>query len=347
MLLCLPPCLASVDYAYDPAPVAYHPAPSAAQSQSAYLPSPVTSGPGRGAYQPYSTQPEPLAHPVAGPYATAAPRRAGYEPAAAAYQPAPQQAYTPDPAPVGQFIPRASRNTRWSERLMDPLDVTDGLLQNSVRATTIVSSQLLSAPDRGRRVSAATALAAPSGRDGDLSRYGPLSEASPTGSKRPRRDRSLSPPPSVTSRGGGAGAGGAPSSSARRSRSRSASGSRAVRSAAEPVRKTSGLPFGARPARPVAYATTPTAALVADFNLPAVGLNTSTETVALSAIDLYAKFPKLYLPNDFVSVRVDVEAALRALDGDIYSNAINTVRYGCAVCDLCCASLASVSTFFR
>jgi hypothetical protein len=298
------------DYAYESA-APYNPAPS----QQAYLPSPVAAGSaaaGRAAYQPYNPHSESL--PVAdAPYGGPAQRHGGYDPAPSAYTAAPARVQYAQPAPV------ASRHSRWSDRLMDPLDLNDGLLHNSVRTVALNTTALMMAPDRAapasRRVSAATAMSAP--RDSDMARYGPAADLSPSGSKRPRRDRSASPAPAVHA------AGRSQSSTARRSRSPSAS--RAVRSAAEPVRKTSGLPFGARPPRPLSYATMPIAHLVADFNLPAVSVSTGADSVALRATDLYAKFPKLYLPNDLVSVCVDSGAALRALDGELYSNAINSV----------------------
>jgi hypothetical protein len=311
------PCIVAVlpvylaDYAYESA-APYNSAPS----QQAYLPSPVAAGAGaaagRAAYQPYNPHSEPL--PVAdAPYGGPAQRHGGYDPAPTAYTAAPARVQYTQPAPV------ASRHSRWSDRLMDPLDLNDGLLHNSVRTVALNTTALMMAPDRAapasRRVSAATTMSAP--RDSDMARYGPAADLSPSGSKRPRRDRSASPAPAVHA------AGRSQSSTARRSRSPSAS--RAVRSAAEPVRKTSGLPFGARPPRPLSYATMPIAHLVADFNLPAVAVSTGADSVALRATDLYAKFPKLYLPNDLVSVCVDSGAALRALDGELYSNAINSV----------------------
>jgi hypothetical protein len=309
VLCCFPIYLA--DYAYESA-APYNPAPS----QQVYLPSPVAASAGaaagRAAYQPYNPHSEPL--PVAdAPYGGPAQRHAGYDPAPSAYTAAPARVQYAQPAPV------ASRHSRWSDRLMDPLDLNDGLLHNSVRTVALNTTALMMAPARAapasRRVSAAAAMSAP--RDSDMARYGPSADLSPSGSKRARRDRSASPAPAAHA------VGRSQSSTARRSRSPSAS--RAVRSAAEPVRKTSGLPFGARPPRPLSYATMPIAHLVADFNLPAVSVSSGADSVALRATDLYAKFPKLYLPNDLVSVCVDAGAALRALDGELYSNAINSV----------------------
>jgi hypothetical protein len=74
----------------------------------------------------------------------------------------------------------------------------------------------------------------------------------------------------------------------------------------------------------VAYATAPVANLVADFHLPAVRADTSTQ---LRAIDLYSRFPKLYLPNDLVSVSIDQNAFSAALNGDTLSNVVNSVRH--------------------
>lgn len=280
-----------------------------------------------------------------------------------------------------QYHPSAPRQSKWSAALVDPLDIYDNLLYNTVPyAATERDMTLLQGGGGGdregshsqgrygsRAVTAAGSASArgggdPAGRYGDdtssTSRYGPSSGPSGpnSGSKRARRSLSRSPPrlrgsvAAASSAGGGDHhhRSGAPQSrkseSSQRSRSRSRSGSVSMsdhRRGAGTGERGGGAfnPYGPvggsgggggtafRVSKPLLnYGTVPTAALIQHFQLPAFNVHGATQ---LREIDLCARFPQLYLPNDFLSVHLDHTAIHQALNEDIFSGLINSVSVFC------------------
>ena len=254
------------------------------------------------------------------------------------------------PAGNTHYIPpQQAAVTRWSQRLMDPLDLHDGLLHSIFTRPVHTSAST--------RVSAvppptATTTAGNSSRSvntSDLSRYGPgRGGSSPTNTKR-RRERSVSPVASRTvttsSTGGRA-----------RPRSRSRSITPAPNSSTNTgssvtempppsgTRRGSNLPYGARPARALTYSTVPVAVLNEEYHLPNIRIHTYPTTTLLpppqqqlyneltapttqcvNSIDLYTHFPKLYLPNDFASISIADNIIETALHNDVFSDVINTV----------------------
>jgi hypothetical protein len=379
-----------VDFAamYDPSPVQYNAAPAAHAAPHSHAsapphayqqaaPSGIAGGAGRAAYQPdpiaaqrqqyqqtgvpsFSPTHSPAQTGWNAPYTAQAPQQVSQSYPQSASYPGAGASASQQYAPAGgnQFAPSAQpfpvRTSKWSARLMDPLDFTDGLLQNSIRhivSDVTSASSVFPVPDgsitkstpSGRRVTV-TSSGGDRDRDssvtgrtsGDLSRYGPgvgTTSAAADASKRPRRDRSASP---VRSRSRSNSVTPAPAAdrsdrsarttdvaASRAGRVDNARGAKGANSGPIPsARPSSGLPFGARSARPVSYATAPVANLAADFHLPVVRADVSTQ---LRAIDLYSKFPKLYLPNDFVSVKIDQDTFCAALNGDTLSNVVNSV----------------------
>eukprot|EP00428_Durinskia_dybowskii_P060710 CAMPEP_0170382124 /NCGR_PEP_ID=MMETSP0117_2-20130122/14777_1 /TAXON_ID=400756 /ORGANISM="Durinskia baltica, Strain CSIRO CS-38" /LENGTH=1404 /DNA_ID=CAMNT_0010637745 /DNA_START=85 /DNA_END=4299 /DNA_ORIENTATION=+ len=238
------------------------------------------------------------------------------------YQPQTQQMH---PAVASTTMPL----TRWSPCLMDPLDVSDGLLENSLRRGH-------NKPGQTQQTHATNKRANPAVRESrDLSHYGNAAAAAAphsSSNKRTRSDhRSASPIPALSRRRSRSRS---RSDSRHPSRSRSISTSRPLTTtatAAGPdsgggvvspsMRRSSGLPYGARPSRPLAYGTTPVVHFIQEFHLPAVNLNNRV----LNVLDLYTKFPRLYIPNDFVQARVDGDALSDAINSDVFCDLINTV----------------------
>lgn len=283
----------------------YNPAPAAGRAADRNSYNPVSDH----ANQAYPTQ--------AAPYSTlGAPQNARYEYDAR--------------GPAG-LLPAAVQHPRlskWSAGLMDPLDIHDMLLHNTVPAPVL--SEVMLSDGRARETE---------------SRYTgrTVTAAASSGGKRARRSPSRSPPRQrgATTANGDGRERAAPlarkSESTQRSRSRSRSGSVSTpdrRGGERTAERTAFNPYVAggagngavtsgRISKPLLdLGSVPISQLMKHFQLPAFSVNGTSQ---LNAIDLSSRFPQLYLPNDFLSVHLDAAALQQALNDDVLSNLINSV----------------------
>ena len=272
--------------------------------------------------------------------------------------------------PRDQYVPTGSAHyippqqpavqppTRWSQRLMDPLDLHDGLLHSIFTRPVHTSTERMhtSTSTRVSAVPPPTATTNTSSRSvntSDLSRYGPgRGGSSPTNTKR-RRERSVSPVASrtaVTTTSSNSTGGRARPRSRSRSITPAPSSSTNTGSSATEMpppsgtRRASNLPYGARPAKALSYSTVPVAVLNEEYHLPNIRIHTyptitllpppqqqlyneltAPTTQCVNSIDLYTHFPKLYLPNDFASISIADSIIETALHNDVFSDLMNTV----------------------
>lgn len=213
--------------------------------------------------------------------------------------------------------PIVDPNSRFSRFIDNPIDFVNFFVQQavyeSVQNTAKPDEFVPSFPTPSRASN--NAREADRGRDRSSSLHGSLRRASRV------RPRSPSPQPASHSRG----------DKHRRVVESSASSHKRSRSPA--VRRSrSRTPIRQKDNKTKRSATKfslydffkqPFHKLVADFNVPAIQKN----NFFLTPIDLYSKFPNLYIPEDFIGLNIDWPEIMTSLNAGIFHDLVQTVPY--------------------
>ena len=73
------------------------------------------------------------------------------------------------------------------------------------------------------------------------------------------------------------------------------------------------------------YALTTLSQLCTTYRTPSVSIHYTPYPTTLHAQDLYVKFPRLYVPNDFLRVTVDTQSMLEALSSGLVNKLVDSV----------------------